>query len=182
MLKFINGCAMLCIGDEYMVEIERLQQHLKLIRRTVGWTIEEFAEKIGVTKQTIINFESNRSKITKTTYIAIRAVLNAEMEKNPEECKMLYDILDIFVDHPEDYSEELRKVLLSKANIITPATMTKDVSREEVSREWRDIILAISAGIGSFAFGYALGVTNPNLLKRTIEKLDISSWTKIFMR
>lgn len=173
---------MLLIGDEKMDEIERLQQNLKLIRRTVGWTIEEFADKIGVTKQTIINFESNKSKITKTTYIAMRAVLSAEMEKNPEECKMLYDILDIFVDHPEDYSEDLREVLLSKANIITPATMTKDVSRKEVSKEWRDIILAISAGIGSFALGYVLGSTNPNLLKKTIEKLDISSWTKIFMR
>ena len=80
------------------------------------------------------------------------------------------------------FCEDLREVLLSKANIITPATMTKDVSRKEVSKEWRDIILAISAGIGSFALGYALGSTNPNLLKKTIEKLDISSWTKIFMR
>lgn len=165
-----------------MTEIDRLQENLKLIRRTAGWTIEELANKIGVTKQTIINFENGKTKITKTTYIAIRAVLNTEMEDNPEECKMLYDILDIFVDHPEDYSKELKEILISKANIITPATMTKDISRKDVSREWRDIILAISAGVGTFALGYALSVTNPNLLNKTIEKLDISSWTKVFMK
>lgn len=163
-----------------MPEIDLLQENLKLIRRSAGWTIEELANKIGVTKQTIINLEGLKSKMTKTTYIAIRAVLSDEMSTHPDECKMLYDILDIFVDNPDKYSEELRDILKSKANVVAPATMTNDISRKDVSREWTDILLAISAGIGTFAAGYALGATNPNLLKNTIEKLDITSWTKIF--
>lgn len=165
-----------------MSEINRLQDNLKLIRHTAGWTIEEFAQKLGVTKQTIINFESKKSKINKTTYIAIRAVLSAEMAENPEDCKMLFDILNIFVDHPDDYSEELKNILKSKANVITPATMVGNVSRKEVSREWTDILVAISAGIGSFAVGYALGSSHPELLKKTIEKMDLTGWTKIFKK
>ncbi|MCB6437709.1 hypothetical protein LI213_17565, partial [Erysipelatoclostridium ramosum] len=64
--------------------------------------------------------------MTKTTYIAIRAVLSDEMSTHPDECKMLYDILDIFVDNPDKYSEELRDILKSKANVVAPAAMTND--------------------------------------------------------
>ena len=62
-----------------MEEIIRMQNNLLLIRRTVGWTAEEFGEKIGVTRQTINNIESGRNKLTKTQYIAMRSVLDAEM-------------------------------------------------------------------------------------------------------
>ena len=62
-----------------MPEIDLLQENLKLIRRSAGWTIEELANKIGVTKQTIINLEGLKSKMTKTTYIAIRAVLSLSL-------------------------------------------------------------------------------------------------------
>ena len=44
-----------------MEEIIRMQDNLLLIRRTVGWTAEEFGEKIGVTRQTINNIESGKS-------------------------------------------------------------------------------------------------------------------------
>lgn len=59
-----------------MEEIIRMQNNLLLIRRTVGWTAEEFGEKIGVTRQTINNIESGRNKLTKTQYIAMRSVLD----------------------------------------------------------------------------------------------------------
>ena len=52
-----------------MEEIVRMQDNLLLLRRTVGWTAEEFGEKIGVTRQTINNIESGRNKLTKTQYL-----------------------------------------------------------------------------------------------------------------
>ena len=72
-----------------MNEIERLQDNLLLIRRTVGWTAEEFGDRIGVTRQTINNLEAKRNKLTKTQYIAIRAILDAEMVRSPEDTEML---------------------------------------------------------------------------------------------
>ena len=71
-----------------MEEIIRMQDNLLLIRRTVGWTAEEFGEKIGVTRQTINNIESGRNKLTKTQYIALRCVLVAEMFQKPADTVM----------------------------------------------------------------------------------------------
>lgn len=119
-----------------MEEIQRLQNNLLLIRRTVGWTAEEFGEKIGVTRQTINNIESGRSRLTKTQYIAMRSVLDAEMARCPDETEMLGMILDVFIDHPENYKAEDRKALLDKANLITPAILTGTATRRAVSKEW----------------------------------------------
>jgi DNA-binding XRE family transcriptional regulator len=35
------------------IQINHLQENLMAIRKIAGWTVEEFGEKIGVTKQTI---------------------------------------------------------------------------------------------------------------------------------
>ena len=36
-----------------MNEVERLQEYMLLIRRAVGWSAEEFGERIGVRRSTI---------------------------------------------------------------------------------------------------------------------------------
>lgn len=60
-------------------EITRLQNSLQLIRQAGGWSAEEFGEMIGVTKQTISNLENKKTIMSKTQYIAIRAVLDWEI-------------------------------------------------------------------------------------------------------
>ena len=119
-----------------MEEIIRLQEHLLLIRRTVGWTAEEFGDLIGVTRQTINNIESGRNKLTKTQYIAMRSVLDAEIRDNPEETEMLRALLEVLVDHPENYSKESRSELLNKANMMVPSILAGTTSRAAVSKEW----------------------------------------------
>lgn len=126
-----------------MPEVTRLQNHLLLIRRTVGWTAEELGERIGVTRQTINNIESGKSKLSKTQYIAIRSILDAEIAKSPEETKMLRAILEIFVDNPDKYSSEQREKLLSQANMMAPAILTGASSRLDVSKAWLTIAAAI---------------------------------------
>lgn len=119
-----------------MDEIIRMQEHLLLIRRTVGWTAEEFGDRIGVTRQTINNIEFGRNKLTKTQYIAMRSVLDAEMAQNPDDTTMLKLILDALVDHPENYAESERIEILAKANLMAPAILAGTASRETVSKEW----------------------------------------------
>ena len=53
-----------------MEEIIRMQENLLLIRRTVGWTAEEFGEKIGVTRQTINNIESGAGLAAVNVWLA----------------------------------------------------------------------------------------------------------------
>lgn len=138
-----------------MEEIIRMQKNLLLIRRAVGWTAEEFGEKIGVTRQTINNIESGRNKLTKTQYIAMRSVLDAEMVQKPEDTEMLKVLLDMFVDHPENYSKEKRSELLTKANMMTPSILAGTTTRADVSKEW---IKAAGAVVGAGVLMGPLGI------------------------
>lgn len=155
-------------------EIERLQEHLLLIRRTVGWTAEEFGERIGVTRQTINNLEAGRNKLNKTQYIAMRSVLDVEMKQYPEETEMLKLILDVFIDHPENYNKEEKEKLLSKANMVTPSILAGSTSRKDVSKE----MMAVAGGIGILATAASLfvptavigGATSAWLLKTIFDK------------
>lgn len=147
-----------------MNEIERLQEHLLLIRRTVGWTAEEFGERIGVTRQTINNLEAGRNKLNKTQYIAMRSVLDAEINQYLEETGMLRLILDVFIDNPETYSEEKKEKLLSKANMVAPSILAGSTSRKDVSREMVDV----ARGIGIFAAGSLFAAATSTWLLKTI--------------
>lgn len=139
-----------------MKEIQRFQDSLLLIRRTVGWTAEEFGEKIGVTRQTINNLEGKKVPLNKTVYIAMRSVLDNEIKIYPNDTEMLLVILDIFVDNPEKYSDTQRKELLAKANLMSPAILAKTTSRKTVSQEWlktAGAILGTAIGIGTITIG-----------------------------
>lgn len=62
-------------------DIKRLQDNLSVIRSAGGWSAEVFGDMIGVTKQTISNLENKNIVMSKTQYIAIRAVLDYEIEQ-----------------------------------------------------------------------------------------------------
>ncbi|KXB63512.1 helix-turn-helix transcriptional regulator [Olsenella sp. DNF00959] len=66
-------------------EIAKLQDNLPLIRNAGGWSAEEFGDMIGVTKQTVRNLETKKTRLSKTQYIAIRAVLDYELEERPDD-------------------------------------------------------------------------------------------------
>lgn len=151
-----------------MEEIIRMQKNLLLIRRAVGWTAEEFGEKIGVTRQTINNIESGRNKLTKTQYIAMRSVLDAEMVQNPEDTEMLKVLLDVLVDHPNNYSADHCNELLAKANMMTPSILAGTTSRADVSKEWIKAAGAVvGAGVlmGSLGIGAGIAAVNVWLAK-----------------
>ena len=142
-----------------MDEITRMQENLLLIRRTVGWTAEEFGQRIGVTRQTINNIESGRSRLTKTQYIAMRSILDAEvLQSPPEETEMLRLVLDALVDHPEDYSAEERARIREKANMLAPSILAGATTRADVSKQWLKDVGAL-AGLSAGALLGALGVS-----------------------
>lgn len=156
-----------------MDEIIRMQENLLLIRRTVGWTAEEFGDRIGVTRQTINNIEFGRNKLSKTQYIAMRSVLDAEMAQSPEDTAMLRLLLDVLVDHPEKYEEAERADILSKANLMAPAILAGSATRKTVSAEWvRSVGTAagISAALGAIpAVGAMAGGVVSAWMLRAIE-------------
>lgn len=142
-----------------MEEIVRMQNNLLLIRRAVGWTAEEFGDRIGVTRQTINNIESRRNKLTKTQYIAMRSVLDAEMAKSPDDTEMLRLLLDMLVDHPEKYTEKECQEVLNKANLIMPSILAGTATRKTASAEL--IATASMIAGGALAAGIASLVATP---------------------
>ncbi|OUM20989.1 hypothetical protein CBW42_05245 [Butyricicoccus porcorum] len=150
-----------------MDEIQRMQDNLLLIRRAVGWSAEEFGNQIGVTRQTINNIENGRNKLTKTQYIAMRSVLDAEIARCPEETDMLRTMLDVFVDHPDKYKEEDRNSLLDKANLVTPSILAGTASRKAVSKEWMQAAtgLGIAAAVAGGPMGVVGGLMGAWLMK-----------------
>lgn len=156
-----------------MEEITRLQDNLLLIRRTVGWTAKEFGEKIGITRQTINNIESGRNKLTKTQYIAMRSVLDAEIIQKPDDTEMLKVLLDVLVDHPDNYGNEQRSELLTKANMMTPSILAGTTSRADVSKEWIKIastVVGASVLMGSLGIGAGIPAVNVWLAKSIADR------------
>ena len=62
--------------------VEAIQTSLKFIRPLIGLSVQGIAEHIGVTRQTINNLESNKSKMTVTQYISICAVIDSKCKEN----------------------------------------------------------------------------------------------------
>ena len=98
--------------DQRQKQINRLQENLSSIRKIAGWTAEVLGNKIGVTKQTISNLENNKTPMNFTQYIAIRSVLDAEIEQNKEN-KVLPQVIAILLDSDNeldnDEYEEIQK-------------------------------------------------------------------------
>lgn len=85
-------------------QVHLLQQNLNSIRKIAGWTTEQLGEKLGVTKQTISNLENFKVPMTVIQYIAIRSVLDLEIERNKENT-ILPKVIDILVDNGDEFEE-----------------------------------------------------------------------------
>lgn len=86
-------------------EIEKLTQSLPSIRKIAGWSSEELGELIGVTKQTISNIETRKSKMSKTQYIAIRTIIDYEIAEHPEN-ELLANVVYILLDSDDTKENE----------------------------------------------------------------------------
>ena len=89
-----------------------LQDNLKSIREILNWTSEDLGNLIGVTKQTISNLETKNSKLTKLHYIAIRTVVDFEIEKlkstdsdRAKRAEMLLEVLSKAEEENLDFDE-----------------------------------------------------------------------------
>ena len=80
-------------------KLEKLQKILKTIRFILEMNCEEFGSLLGVTKQTISNYETGKTKMPKIFYIAVRAVI--DQLNDP----MINDLLEVTIDHPEKYDD-----------------------------------------------------------------------------
>ncbi|MDR2525471.1 MAG: helix-turn-helix transcriptional regulator [Oscillospiraceae bacterium] len=93
------------MSNERDLQIRRLQQNLSSIRKIAGWTAEMLGDKIGVTKQTISNLENRKTPMNFTQYIAIRSVLDYEIEHNKEN-EVLPKVIALLLDSGDEFDDE----------------------------------------------------------------------------
>lgn len=67
--------------------MENMQTKIKEIRALFHITISKFADMLGVTRQTIYNIENFRTKLTKTQFLAICAIICKLLDEHPEKEK-----------------------------------------------------------------------------------------------
>lgn len=64
--------------------IKLLQSNLKPIRQIMRISAEDFGKILGVSKQTICNYEHGRIKMNVAYYIAIRVIINDYINDHPD--------------------------------------------------------------------------------------------------
>lgn len=85
------------MNEMTQARIDFLQEHLPAIRKLFGWSATVLGNKIGVTKQTISNLENKKTEMTKTQYIAVRAVMEYEI-RNGNDSTYLLEIAAALLD------------------------------------------------------------------------------------
>ena len=89
-----------------------LQNNLKAIREILNWTSSDLSNLIGVTKQTISNLETQKSRLTKLHYIALRTVIDFEIENlktTDQDRANRAELLLNFFDESEKYAASENK-------------------------------------------------------------------------
>ncbi len=134
------------MSTDELLEIKKLQSNLSSLRRLAGWTAEDLGRKVGVTKQTVSNLENNRTRMSKTQYIALRTVFDYEARKNQNLARALHLVLD---DRDATKAEH-------KAN------------EDKV----KTVAAAMAAGVSSAALGALLGAASVALGAWLAEIMD----------
>lgn len=107
--------------DKYNeIMVSRLQEHLSLIRKVAGWTTEKLGVRVGVTKQTISNLEHKKTVMTLTQYIAIRSVLDYEVQSSTENLA-LAQVVEILLNQVDSVSEKEEKEIKKTIEVIAAA-------------------------------------------------------------
>lgn len=137
-----------------MDEVMRLQKNLPTLRACANWSVQDFADMLGVTRQTISNLEKKDggTNMSKVQYLAIRSLFSYEIEKNGN--KKLSDLLYYLVDHPEKLDQKNQSILSQQAKVLSSA-IKGGASKSDVDDIWASILKAV----GVAAIGTAISVT-----------------------
>ena len=142
--------------EQRQKQINRLQKNLSSIRKIAGWTAEVLGNKIGVTKQTISNLENKKTPMNFTQYIAIRSVLDAEIEQNKEN-KVLPQVIAILLDSGDELDND---------------------EYEEIQKSVETVSAVASGGIKGAALLSALTALSPVVIG-LLSSVKITDWKKL---
>lgn len=137
----------MAISNEKAHLVSLLQNNLQPLRKLAGWSIEDLAEKIGVSKQTISNLENANTKMSLTQYIAIRAALDYEAQEHPEN-DVLPKAVHLLLDEEQHLDQDDYAKVKEAINAVAAAS-TGITNRSTLSTLFTSLIgsLVVSAGL-----------------------------------
>ena len=94
---------------DHTIRLNRLQENLPSIRKIAGWRAVDLGNLLGVTKQSISNLETQKSKMTLMQYIAIRHMIDYQIQQQPEN-KALAHIVPLLLDIVPQSDEEYARI------------------------------------------------------------------------
>ena len=74
--------------------IENFQSSMRAVRLLMGYSVNELAEYVNVTRQTINNLETGKSKMSAMQFLALAAVVDNYTQSNGELYPAIETILD----------------------------------------------------------------------------------------
>ena len=101
--------------------IERFRKDLYIMRTYVGWSAEQLAARLDVTRMTIANIEHNEYRMSTVQYLAIRYLLQQEIEANNNET--LRKVFDVLLS--DDICEEQKQKIRDALNLARKKTRKK---------------------------------------------------------
>ena len=130
--------------------IERLQKNLAVLRKLAGWSGNDLADMLGVSRQTILSLETKDNyKMSKIQYIAIRALLDEKAKEDETLARGIHVLLDQ-EDTPEELQEEIQSVTTDTITNLGPRAGS--VAGAEAA------LKALSIGITGLVSGAAMGM------------------------
>lgn len=146
-------------------KIRRMQESLSVIRNVARWTTERLGEEIGVSRQTINSLEHNKTKMTKTQYLALRAVFNNEAMVNQNTA--LAQVIQSLVDDP--IAEESSSEEKNGGNSKMPDTMDALSVATNVLSD-KKLVAAIGAALPATAISGLAGLVMVPVVTEFIRK------------
>lgn len=149
-----------------------MQENLETLRKLAGLTAEELGKRIGVTKQTIRNLETNTSSMSLVMYIALRSVFELEVEEHPEN-EALARALDVLLNHAEKLDEKKYRDLKSSFETVA-ATAAGGISGAALAKVFQGIagpvIMATGIPLAGVFLGPIGGVVTALWIKKLLGK------------
>ena len=138
-------------------KIRNLQNYLPAIRKLFGWPAAVLADKIGVSKQTISNLENKKTKMSKTQYIAVKAVMEYEI-RNRNDSTYLLEIAAALLDL--DSLSDIEHKRLSEVMAFVSAAADNHLEESTVKAVMKTFLDNLNLN-GKVLSEIALSKTNP---------------------
>ena len=158
-----------------MTDEEKLQKYLPLIRNAAGWTAEDLGTKIGLTKQTISNLENQKTRMSKTQYLAIQMVISQKIATTPDDLT-LANVMKLVMDTDEEQTINYDAIPQAMA-AVAHLDSEKFTSIRKKGRNTSAVETAVGSAVGGIAGAMSmLGLGPVGAVHAAILGATIAPW------